>query len=113
MHTRAFVGVCLGVCLGVHMHGPYFSTVTLPSPPSPLIHRRWMYVSSQGYENNILRYYVDGEKEASVAFPFGLGHGSTMVDNDGPWSAGSVFGKTGEPSGTHTYIYKLTSNNRM
>lgn len=72
-----------------------------------------LYVSSQGYENNILRYYVDGEKEASVAFPFGLGHGSTMVDNDGPWSAGSVFGKTGEPSGTHTYIYKLTSNNRM
>ena len=45
----------------------------------------------QGYENNILRYYVDGETEASVEYPFGLGHGSTMADNDAPWSAGGTY----------------------
>eukprot|EP00729_Bicosta_minor_P008718 gene8718-33942_t len=71
----------------------------------------WCGGNWKGYENNILRYYVDGEKEASVAFPFGLGHGSTMVDNDGPWSAGSVFGKTGEPSGIfNTYVVPFSTS---
>ena len=46
-----------------------------------------------------IRYYVDGEVNASVNLPFGLAHGSNMADDDGPWSAGAQFGKTGQPSG--------------
>merc|ERR1711920_1182926 len=30
----------------------------------------------------------------------GIGHGQPYNDDDGPWSAGVAFGKTGQPSGT-------------
>lgn len=34
----------------------------------------WCGGSWAGYEHSRLRYYVDGEVNASVDFPFGLGH---------------------------------------
>eukprot|EP00041_Stephanoeca_diplocostata_P002496 m.27447 g.27447 ORF g.27447 m.27447 type:complete len:342 (-) comp13422_c0_seq3:179-1204(-) len=69
----------------------------------------WCGGNWPGYENSRLRYYVDDEPTASVDFPFGLGHGSNMMDDDAPWSAGSAFGKTGQPSGIfNTYIVPFT-----
>ena len=71
----------------------------------------WCGGSWPGYENNVMRYYVDGEEKASVEYPFGLGHGSTMQDNDAPWSAGQVFGKTGAPSGIfNTYVVPFSAS---
>ena len=53
-----------------------------------------------GYKDSRIRYYVDGEPSASVDFPLGLGHGSSMLEDvaQQPWSAGSLFGWTGLPS---------------
>jgi hypothetical protein len=52
------------------------------------------------YGSYRIRYYVDGEEMPSVNLPIGLSTGQPFGDNDGPWSAGAAFGKTGEPSGT-------------
>ena len=51
------------------------------------------------YTQYRVRYYIDGEATASVNIPVGFGAGEPYGDDDGPWSAGSAFGKTGEPSG--------------
>lgn len=48
------------------------------------------------YGSSLLRYYVDGEQNASVVIPLGLGHGqAAMMDDNAPWSAGAIMGKTG------------------
>ena len=54
----------------------------------------------QLYGSYRVRYYVDGETTASVNIPVGMGTGEPYMDDSGPWSAGSAFGKTGNPSGT-------------
>ena len=54
----------------------------------------------QLYGSYRVRYYVDGETTASVNIPVGMGTGEPFMDDTGPWSAGSAFGKTGNPSGT-------------
>ena len=54
----------------------------------------------QLYGSYRVRYYVDGETTASVSIPVGMGTGEPYMDDTGPWSAGSAFGKTGNPSGT-------------
>jgi hypothetical protein len=53
-----------------------------------------------GYADSRIRYYIDGEAVASVDFPLGLGHGSSMLEDERQpsWSAGSLFGWTGRPS---------------
>jgi hypothetical protein len=60
----------------------------------------WTGGSWDGYELTRVRYYVDGEASASVDIPIGMGTGQPFNDDDGPWSAGVAFGKTGQPSGT-------------
>ena len=40
------------------------------------------------YGSYRIRYYIDGEKTASVNLPIGLATGQPYGDNDGPWSAG-------------------------
>jgi len=81
------------------------SCVVQPSDtPVCTMHHFWAGGSFTGYEDSILRYYVDGESEASVVIPFSLGLGSDMQVNDAPWNAGALFGKTGQPSGVfHNY----------
>lgn len=70
-------------------------------------------------------YYVDGEASPSVSLPFGLAHGlvgnpdgmprwppskgrqpkaRAAYDSDAPFSAGSAFGKTGDPSGVFNHF---------
>lgn len=60
----------------------------------------WTGGAWNGYELSRVRYYVDGETTASVDIPIGMGTGQPYDDDDGPWSAGVAFGKTGKPSGT-------------
>eukprot|EP01052_Picozoa_sp_SAG31_P063533 SAG31_NODE_22456_length_525_cov_0.723005_1_plen_124_part_01 len=48
------------------------------------------------YGSSLLRYYVDGEAKASVVLPLGLAHGmAPNMDDNAPWSAGNLMGKTG------------------
>lgn len=48
------------------------------------------------YGASLLRYYVDGEAEASVVLPLGLAHGMAAdMDDNAPWNAGDIMGKTG------------------
>jgi hypothetical protein len=59
---------------------------------------------------NIPFLALRAETTASVNFPIGLGHGSSMVDDDAPWSAGGTFGKTGQPSGIfNTYAIPFST----
>jgi hypothetical protein len=48
------------------------------------------------YGSSLLRYYVDSEASASVVLPLALAHGmAPAMDDNAPWSAGSLMGKTG------------------
>ena len=48
------------------------------------------------YGSSLLRYYVDGETTPSVVLPLALAHGQAPVmDDNAPWSAGSLMGKSG------------------
>ena len=75
----------------------------------------WCGGDWDGYEKSRLRYYIDGEDEASVDIPFGLGHGSPYVNAEEPaWSAGALFGRTGQPSGIfNTYPIPFASSVRV
>lgn len=78
--------------------------VMATEPQVCIMQHFWAGGSFGGYERSIVRYYVDGEGDASVAIPFGLGLGSDMLAQHAPWSAGALFGKTGQPSGIfHNY----------
>jgi hypothetical protein len=62
----------------------------------------WAGGDFHGYERSVVRYYVDGERAASVELPFDLAFGSAGSDASStlvPYAAGSLFGRTGEPSG--------------
>ena len=60
----------------------------------------WTGGAWDGYGDTRIRYFIDGESEASVNIPIGMGTGQPYGDDNGPWSAGVAFGKTGQPSGT-------------
>ena len=53
-----------------------------------------------GYDQTVLRVYVDGEERPSVEMELGLGHGVGFGDNAAPWGSEKM-GKTGHPSGLY------------
>jgi hypothetical protein len=57
----------------------------------------WSGGNFEGYGLSRVRYYADNE--AAVDLPFGLAHGlaPSDMDDNGPFSAGSLFGRTGAP----------------
>ena len=72
--------------------------------PLCVLHHMWVGGSWPGFGNSsavygesIVRYYVDGEKDAGLVVPLNLNQ--IMLDDNGPWAAGGLFGKTGSPSG--------------
>jgi len=78
------------------------------------MHHFWAGGNFVGYEDSIVRYYVDNETLASVAIPFSLGLGSDMLQDDAPWNAGALFGKTGQPSGVfHNYHIPFSKTIRV
>ena len=62
----------------------------------------WSGGAFDGYPATRVRYYVDGDPEFTVDLPLGLAHGMSpsSMDDNAPWSAGALFGRTG--SGMHT-----------
>ena len=56
----------------------------------------WSGGTFPGYAKTRVKYYVDGERVNPLNLPLGLAHGQDDVTEDnGPWSAGSLFGKSG------------------
>lgn len=57
----------------------------------------WSGGTFAGYTETRVRYYVDGAQVAATDIPLGLAHGmsATRMEDNGPWSAGALFGKSG------------------
>ena len=56
----------------------------------------WSGGTFSGYADTLVRYYVDST--AAVSVPLGLAHGmapGAFMEDNGPWSAGTLFGKSG------------------
>lgn len=74
------------------------STLPLGSPeeaPCTMQHY-WSGGFFPEYGASLLRYYVDGEANASVVLPLGMAHGMAAdMDDNAPWNAGDIMGKTG------------------
>ena len=60
----------------------------------------WFGGDWPGYDQTVLRVYVDGEERPSVEMELGLGHGVGFGDNAAPWGSEKM-GKTGHPSGLY------------
>ncbi len=60
----------------------------------------WFGGSFEGYEQTVIKVYVDGEVVASIDMELFLGHGIGFNDNYAPWTV-SKMGKTGSPSGIY------------
>jgi hypothetical protein len=58
----------------------------------------WFGGNSKGIENTRIRYYVDGEKEASINMNLYMGHGVGFNDNHAPWAT-KFMGKIGKRNG--------------
>ena len=87
------------VCDGVAVHTSRELRQVSPESVCVMDHL-WIGSDWPGFQDSRLRYYIDGETTASVDFPFGLGNGSPHLDaSEPPWSAGALFGRTGQPSG--------------
>lgn len=86
-----------------------------------ILDHQWYGGRWNGYDTSRLRFYVDGEKKPSIDGQMFLSHGIGFDDDDAPWSAGALFGKTGSPSGvfntfnipfqTHIRCSILTTSN--
>lgn len=57
----------------------------------------WSGGTFEGYTATKVVYHVDGGQAPSVTLPLGPAHGSSpsFMDDNGPWSAGGLFGKSG------------------
>ena len=60
----------------------------------------WFGGDWPGYDQTVLRVYVDGEERPSIEMELGLGHGVGFGDNAAPWGCEKM-GKTGHPSGLY------------
>ncbi|MDR1584357.1 MAG: DUF2961 domain-containing protein [Prevotellaceae bacterium] len=60
----------------------------------------WFGGSFEGYEQTVIRIYVDGETVPSIDMELFLGHGIGFNDAYAPWATDKM-GKTGSPSGVY------------
>jgi hypothetical protein len=65
----------------------------------------WFGGNWAGYDQTVLRVYVDGEQRPSIEMELGLGHGVGFGDDAAPWGSEKM-GKTGHPSGLYN-TYKI------
>jgi hypothetical protein len=60
----------------------------------------WFGGNFRGVENTRIRYYVDGEAQASIDMALYLGHGIGFGDNHAPWTTRRL-GKVGKGNGIY------------
>ena len=70
-----------------------------------VITHMWFGGSFKGYEDTIIRIYIDGEEVPSIDMELFLGHGIGFNDKHAPWGTERI-GKTGDPSGVYN-TYKI------
>ena len=85
---------------GIRLHhqveqSVYTRTCAAAEAPCALQHW-WSGGTFAGYAATRVRYYVDGAPSGPVDMPLGLAHGQgDETEDNGPWSAGTLFGKSG------------------
>jgi len=85
-----------GIQLPVGKQVLVFSRFCAASERPCLMQHWWSGGSFAQYAETTVRYFVDSEP--ALVMPLGLAHGMSneFMDDDGPWSAGQLFGKTGK-----------------
>ena len=88
-------GVSLkGIHLGFQREVSVYNRECGPGEGVCALHHWWSGGTFAGYTTSRVRYYVDDLEP--VDLPLGLAHGmSTQMEDNGPWSAGSLMGKSG------------------
>jgi hypothetical protein len=71
----------------------------------------WFGGNFKGVENTRIRYYVDGEKTASIDMDLYFGHGIGFNDNHAPWATKFV-GKIGKRNGLYNN-YRIPFGKRI
>lgn len=99
LHTFAAVGKEQSVLNGYH------EAELLRHEGSGCLTHMWFGGSWPGYDQTVIRVYVDGETNAAIVMQMGLGHGVGFGDNTAPWG-GDKLGNTGHPSGYYN-AYKI------
>jgi hypothetical protein len=75
-------------------------TVLLEHKGKGALTHLWFGGSFEGYEQTVIRIYVDGETIPSIDMELFLGHGIGFNDSYAPWTTDKI-GKTGSPSGVY------------
>jgi len=99
--SRSF-GVSLkGVSLHCGVDRILYSRACLASEQPCAMHHWWSGGSFEGYASTRITYRVDNGTAPTVSMQLGPAHGSSpgndfgTMDENGPWSAGALFGKSG------------------
>ena len=90
-----------GALLPCQQERSIFSRACMPHESPCAMQHWWSGGAFDGYGATRVRYYVDGTAAALVDLPLGLAHGMATknFDDNAPWSAGGLFGRSG--SGLH------------
>jgi hypothetical protein len=75
-------------------------TVLLHHQGKGALTHMWFGGSFPGYEQTVIRVYIDGEEAPSIDMELFLGHGMGHNDRFAPWTTDKM-GKTGSPSGVY------------
>mmetsp|Transcript_1368 Transcript_1368/g.2702 ORF Transcript_1368/g.2702 Transcript_1368/m.2702 type:complete len:344 (-) Transcript_1368:173-1204(-) len=93
---RSFGTALKGAHLRFGVETLVFARACAPAEFPCVMQHWWSGGTFEGYTQTRVRYYADGRDPVSL--PLGLAHGmsgdGTMQDN-GPWTAGDLFGKSG------------------
>jgi hypothetical protein len=71
------------------------------SPQQCMMTYFWYTCAYSNFENTVFRYYIDGEKNASIAGTFFMLHGIGFSSHDGPTWGHSVIGKGANQGGVY------------
>ena len=99
--SRTFGTSLKGAHFRCQVEMPVFQRECAPEETPCAMQHYWSGGTFAGYGNTIVRYYVDNVSKP-VSMPLGLAHGlaNGSWDDNAPWSAGSLFGRSG--SGLHS-----------
>eukprot|EP01060_Flectonema_neradi_P020562 TRINITY_DN28082_c0_g1_i1.p1 TRINITY_DN28082_c0_g1~~TRINITY_DN28082_c0_g1_i1.p1 ORF type:complete len:325 (+),score=35.67 TRINITY_DN28082_c0_g1_i1:67-1041(+) len=78
------------------------------------LNHMWFGGKWEGFNYTRLRVFVDNETVPGIDGRFYMIHGMGYGDDNGPWSAGNIFGKLGYPSGIfNTFTIPFTTSIRI
>lgn len=95
--AQSFGAALKGIHLRYQQESLVFTRECAQDETPCAMHHWWSGGTFDGYLTSRVRYYVDGREVADVDIPLGLGHGMSpnTSDDNAPWAAGPLFGRTG------------------